>query len=288
MQQDSATEPRAELTIDGARVRYVDVGAGDPLVLLHGYPQSSACWRKQIGGLARSRRVIAPDWPGWGASERSLALSYEYDLEVTRIGRLLDALGLGAVDLATHDYGGFLGLGFVIAHPTRVRRFAILNSRAHRTFPWPSYLQFATFSALGRSRFLRGLVERLPLGTIHRRSLARYVRKGCFDPARLERYVGWMDDAAGRRWLAHFFAGYEVAIRPALGAGLASITCPTAVIWGDRDPFCPFTTAEDLARRIPGAGPAALTRIAGADHYVMEERPAEVLAALERWLARPV
>lgn len=288
MPPDVAIEPHAELTLDGVRVRYVDVGTGDPLVLLHGYPQSSACWRKQIGALARSRRVIAPDWIGWGSSERSLVPSCEYGVEVARIGRFLDALGLAAVDLATHDYGGFLGLGFVIAHPARVRRFAILNSRAHRTFPWPSYLQFATFSALGRSPALRGLVERIPLGTIHRRSLARYVRKGCFDAALLERYVGWMDDVAGRRWLAHFFAGYEVTVRPELGAGLASITCPTAVVWGDRDPFCPFATAEDLARRIPGAGSTALTRIAGADHYVMEERPAEVLAALERWLARPV
>lgn len=288
MPSEPSFEPRGDLLLDGAHIRYVDVGTGEPLVLLHGYPQSSACWRKQIAALAERRRVIAPDWFGWGASERSLAVSCEYGREVARIGRLLDALGLTAVDLATHDYGGFLGLGFVIAHPERVRRFAILNSRAHRTFPGPSYLQFAAFSALGRSDRLRGVVERLPLGAIHRRSLASYVEKGCFDRAQVDRYMGWMDDHAGRRWLAHFFAGYEVAIRPELGAGLASITCPTAVVWGDRDPFCPFATAEDLARRIPGAGPDGLTRIAGADHYVMEERPAEVLAGLEHWLARPV
>lgn len=287
MASEPAFEPRSEVTIDGARLRYVDVGAGEPLVLLHGYPQSSACWRKQIGALAAHRRVIAPDWLGWGRSERSLALSYDYAREVARIGGFLDTLGLARVDLATHDYGGFLGLGFVVAHPARVRRFAILNSRAHRTFPWPSYLEFAALSALGRSARLRGVVERLPLGAIHRRSLAHYVRKGCFDATQLEHYVGWMDDAAGRRWLARFFAGYEVAIRPELAAGLSGIGCPTAIVWGDDDPFCPFSTAEDLARRIPGAGPEALTRIAGADHYVMEERPAEVLAALERWLARP-
>ena len=269
------------ITLDGARLRYVDVGDGEPLVLLHGYPQSHECWRHQIPALAQRRRVIAPDWLGWGASERSLALDCTYDEEVARLGRLFDALDLRAFDLAVHDYGGFLGLGFLLRHPERVRRFAILNSRAHRTFPWPYYQQFALMSFLGRRPLVRPLLTQLPLGTIHRRSLATHVRKGCFDAAQLDRYVGWMDDPAGRRWLAHFFAGYDVAVRAELSAGLGRIRAPTAVIWGDRDPYCPFATAEDLATRIPGA---RLHRIAGADHYVMEERPPEVLTALAAWL----
>ncbi len=56
---------------------------------------------------------------------------------------------------------------------------------------------------------------------------------------------------------------------------------PTAVIWGDRDPYCPAWIARELAARSPEA---CLDWLPGADHYVMEERPAEVLAALERWL----
>ncbi len=273
--------PLREVTIDGARVRYLERGTGAPLLLLHGYPQSHLTWRHQIGPLAARRRVLAPDWPGWGASERSLALDCAYESEVDRLERLLDALELPAVDLAAHDYGGFLGLGFLLRRPARVRGFAILNSRAHRSFPLPYYQQFALFSALARSRALRPLLLRLPLATLHRRSLATYVRKGCFDRALLDGYVGWMDEPYGRRWFAHFFAGYRVAVRPELAAGIGSIRAPTAVIWGDRDPYCPFTTAEELAARIPGA---RLHRIAGADHYVMEERPREVLAALESWL----
>ena len=275
------TPPLRAITLDGARLRYLEVGDGEPLVLLHGYPQSHATWRHQIPALAEKRRVIAPDWLGRGTSERSLALDCAYDQEVARLARLFDALGLEMFDLATHDYGGFVGLGFLLRHPDRVRRFAILNSRAHRSFPSPYYQQFALMSFLGRHAALRPLLTSLPLGTIHRRSLAAYVRKGCFDAAQLDRYVGWMDDPSGRRWLAHFFAGYEVAIRPELAAGLTTIRAPTAVMWGDRDPYCPFATAESLAARIPGA---RLHRIAGADHYLMEERSREVLAALEAWL----
>ncbi len=88
--------------------------------------------------------------------------------------------------------------------------------------------------------------------------------------------------ALAKRWFSHFFADYRVQTRPELDLGLRGIRCKTAVIWGDRAPYCPFAIAEDLAAKIPGAD---LHRIAGADHYVMEERPDEVLSALTAWLA---
>ncbi|MBB4685743.1 alpha/beta fold hydrolase [Amycolatopsis jiangsuensis] len=279
MTVDSGTT--RELTLDGCRLRYREAGRGEPLLLLHGYPQSHLTWRHQIGSLAARRRVIAPDWPGWGASGRSRALGCEYDVEVARLGRLLDALGLDRVDLAGHDYGGFLGLGFVLGHPERIGRFAILNSRAHRTFPAPYYQLFGLLGILGRRPVLRELLARLPIGGMNRIALARYVRKDCFDHATLGHYLGWLDTREGRRWFAHYFAGYDVRPRPELDAGLSSIRCPTTVIWGDQDPATPFAIGEDLARRIPGA---TLVRIRGADHYVMEERPDEVTAALTTWL----
>ena len=70
---------------------------------------------------------------------------------------------------------------------------------------------------------------------------------------------------------------------PELGPGLGRIDCPTAVIWGDRDRYIPFETARELAEHIPGA---TLTQLTGGDHYIMEERPAEVTAALLELLSR--
>jgi pimeloyl-ACP methyl ester carboxylesterase len=228
--------------------------------------------------------VIAVDWFGWGESERSLAVAPEYEQEVARIGRLLDALGLARVNLFGHDYGGFLGLGFAVRWPGRLRRLAILNSRAQRTFPLGSYAQFGALSLMARTPGLRSLLEMMPIHTAHVRSLGRYVANGSFSAADLERYIGWMRSRAGRRWFAHFYEHYRVAVRPELAAGCRNVTAPAAVIWGDADPFCPFATAEELARLLPRA---RLTRLAGADHYVMEERPAEVADALQRLLAEP-
>ncbi|MGH3636881.1 MAG: alpha/beta fold hydrolase, partial [Mycobacterium sp.] len=70
---------------------------------------------------------------------------------------------------------------------------------------------------------------------------------------------------------------------PELAAGLDEIRCPTAIIWGDRDPYIPFETARELADRIPNA---TLTCLRGGDHYIMEERPDEVTSALLDLLAR--
>ncbi|WP_063037121.1 alpha/beta fold hydrolase [Nocardia pseudovaccinii] len=282
-QAESTFELR-EVTVDGARLRYVDVGQGDPLVLLHGWPESHAAWRHQIGPLALSRRVIAPDWLGWGASDRDTNLSCDYDSEVERIGRMLDALGLERVDLACHDYGGFLGLGFLQRHPERVRRFAILNSRGQGIFTPPYYVLFGLLTVLARTALLRPLVTARAIQWVHRVGLAPYVRNGSFDSQQLRRYLAVLDTGAGRRWNAHFWSGYRVRIRPELAAGLGAISCPTTVIWGDRDPAIPFRTARELAEAIPYA---TLVRIDGGNHFIMEERPDEVTEALRAWLLRP-
>src|SRR5579871_3346607 len=107
------------LTIEGATVAHEDAGAGEPVVLLHGYPQSHLTWRHHIPILARTHRVIAIDWPGWGASDRLATLRYDYDTECSRLGLILDALGLDRCNLFAHDYGGYLALGYLARHSDR-------------------------------------------------------------------------------------------------------------------------------------------------------------------------
>lgn len=127
------------------------------------------------------------------------------------------------------------------------------------------------------------VVHHLPLRRLHHLVLRQYRTLGCFDDALEDEYLGWMDTARGRRTFVEFFTNYNVPVVPELAAGLGRIDCPTAVIWGDRDRYIPFATARELAERIPGA---TLTRLAGADHYIMEERPDDVTAALLELLTR--
>ncbi|OBG26582.1 alpha/beta fold hydrolase [Mycobacterium sp. E3198] len=262
--------------VDGRKVFGVTTGSGEPVLLLHGYPQSASCWRHQIAALAEDHHVVAPDWPGFGRSDPP-STPPTFDNEIDRIERFVQRLGWQRFNLFAHDYGGFIGLGYTIRHPDRVQRLALLNTRAHGVFrPW-----FYRFS-LGQHRIathpvLSAAARRLPLGSLHHLALARYRKLGCFDTAVEAEYLGWMDTARGRRTFWEFFAQYPVPAVRWLTDGLAGIRRPVAVIWGDRDPYVPFDTARELADRIPHA---TLTRLRGADHYVMEERPREVTDAL--------
>lgn len=279
-----ALAERRELIVDGTRFSVVEAGRGEPALLLHGYPQSLLTWRHQIAPLAQTHRVVAPDWLGWGASERRFDQPPRYWAEVARLGALLDALDMPACNLIAHDYGCFLALGLMARHPERVLRLALLNARAHRRFPPATYAMFAVIRAAALVPRVQRLAEQLPLGTLHRRLMRPHIARGSFDATLLEHYVGWLDEREGRRWLLHFFRHYQLGLQPELVAALPRISCPASVIWGDRDPFCPWAIAEDLAQRIPHA---TLTRIEGASHFVMEERPAEVLTSLQALLRRP-
>jgi pimeloyl-ACP methyl ester carboxylesterase len=163
-----------------------------------------------------------------------------------------------------------------------VLRLAVLNSRAHNVFrPW-----FYRFSQSQRWAVTQtpGVVRRIPLRRMHHHALRRYRALGCFDTTLEDEYLGWMDTPQGRRAYIDFFANYHVEAVPGLADSLGKIVCPTAVIWGDRDPYIPFQTAREIAERIGGA---TLTRLRGGDHYIMEERPEEVTEALLQLLARP-
>ncbi|WND37348.1 alpha/beta hydrolase [Streptomyces sp. BB1-1-1] len=283
-----ADRPRARSVMadGGASVACWESGPPDaePVLLLHGYPANHHCWRHQIPPLADRYRVITPDLLGWGESDRPLHLSFDYDTEVTRLARLLDALGLDSVNLVGHDYGGFLALGLTETHPGRVRRLAVLNSRAHATFTRPWYAVFSLISLVGRTPALRPAAMRLPYAAIHRRSFAPLVRAGHLDTGVLADYVDWMDTPEGRRWLLHYFGDYRTPPRPELRRHLRDIACPTAVIWGRADPYLSPSIATHLAGSIPDA---ELTMLDGTGHWVMDESPAEVTAALSRLLARP-
>jgi pimeloyl-ACP methyl ester carboxylesterase len=263
------------------KAAHIEAGNGEPVLLLHGYPQSASCWRHQIPALAEHHRVIAADWPGFGRSEPP-ATPPTYDAEVERIGRLADSFGLDRFNLFAHDYGGFLGLGFAQRHPERVMRLALLNTRAHNIFrPWFYRFSLGQHWVAGHAP---ALLRRLPLKRMHHVALRPYRTLGCFDERLEDEYLGWMDTTRGRKTFVDFFTNYHVPAVPGLAAGLALIGCPTAIIWGDRDRYIPFSTARELTHGIPGA---TLTRLTGGDHYIMEERPDEVTAALLELLARP-
>ena len=109
------------------QLHYVTLGEGEPVVLLHGWPQSWYAWRFIMPELAKNYRVIAPDLRGLGDSSRPLE-GYDKKTVAHDVWRLLhDHLGFSEFSLVGHDWGGPVGYALAAAHPEAVRKLAVLD-----------------------------------------------------------------------------------------------------------------------------------------------------------------
>ena len=114
--------------VRGARLHVADSGgSGPPVMLLHGWPQHWWTWHEVISLLAPDFRVLALDLRGFGWSEAT-PRGYRKDELAEDVVGVLDALGLDAVNLVGHDWGGVVGFIVCVEHPERVRRFVPMNT----------------------------------------------------------------------------------------------------------------------------------------------------------------
>ena len=121
--------PPRYVEVNGLRLHYVEVGAGDPILCLHGEPTWSFLYRKMIPTLARHGRVIAPDFIGFGRSDKLTEIGeYSYRLHYEMLAGFIAALDLRRITLVCQDWGGILGLPAATHMPERFDRLVIMNT----------------------------------------------------------------------------------------------------------------------------------------------------------------
>ncbi|UYZ61508.1 alpha/beta fold hydrolase [Hymenobacter weizhouensis] len=113
---------------DGQRLHYVDEGQGPVLLFVHGTPSWSFEFRQQIKGLASSYRCVALDHIGFGLSDKPEHYDYRPQQHAHNLEHLIEHLGLRAITLIVHDFGGPIGLAYAVQQARNVRRLVILNS----------------------------------------------------------------------------------------------------------------------------------------------------------------
>jgi haloalkane dehalogenase len=114
------------------RLHYVDEGEGRPVLFLHGNPTWSFLYRHLVDGLSDGYRCIAPDYLGFGLSEKPTGWSYRPSAHAVTIERLVADLDVEDVVLVVHDWGGPIGASFAAGHPEKVAGFVVMNS-----WTWP-------------------------------------------------------------------------------------------------------------------------------------------------------
>ena len=114
----------------GFRMHYVDEGAGEPIVCLHGEPTWGYLYRNFIPRLSASHRVVVPDHMGFGKSETPQDRSYTLRSHVENLVALVEELDLTDITLVLQDWGGPIGTQFTVRYPERVKRLVLMNTIA--------------------------------------------------------------------------------------------------------------------------------------------------------------
>ena len=120
-------QPRFSVT-PGFRMHYVDEGAGEPIICLHGEPTWGYIYRKFIPALAESWRIVVPDHMGFGKSETPQDRAYTLETHVDNLAALVEELDLEGITLVGQDWGGPILAAYTVRHPERVKRVCLLNS----------------------------------------------------------------------------------------------------------------------------------------------------------------
>ncbi len=250
---------------DGLRMHYVDEGAGDPVLLLHGEPTWAFLYRKLIPELVGSARCIAPDYFGFGRSDKPTEPGfYTYDRHVESISRFAAALDLRNITLVVQDWGGPIGFRFAVESPERIARLVVLNTGIGARAPSEEWLRFQAFMRRVGTEIVAGQLIRLSLvQPVADEVISAYDAPFPVPEARvgIVRFPELVPTSS-----EHPNAARMLEVREEL----RSFDRPALVLFSDSDPIFSRRAAEVMAGLLPNAelDPA----LPGAGHFLQEDQ----------------
>lgn len=266
---------RDGLTFD---VRDAGPADGDPVVLLHGFPQDSTAWDRVVPALHQhGLRTLAPDQRGYSPMARPRGRGH-YRLRETAddVVALLDAAGLGSAHVVGHDWGGIVGWALGAWYPERVRTLTALS------VPHPGAMAraMATSDQALRSSYvglfqLPVLPERLLLAG-NGAALRGVLRRGGLPDDAVDRYVRRMREPAALTAALNWYRALPWSGRDPVGR----VRVPTLHVWSTGDAFLGRAATEDTARFVDA--PYRLEVLEEVTHWIPElapERTAELVTA---------
>lgn len=274
--------------VDGVRIAYREAGPSDGpvLLLLHGFPTSSRMFRNLIPALADKYHLIAPDYPGFGASDAPDHARFAYSF--AHLASLMDGftgkLGLTRYALYMQDYGAPIGYRLALKHPERVSALIIQNGNAYEEglspFWTPLKAAWADPSAAHRNALRAGLTLEA--------TRAQYV-DGVKDPSHIDP-DNWLIDyglmlrPGVDEIMLDLFIDYRtnVALYPDFHAFFRDRRPPTLIAWGKNDAIFPTAGAEAYRRDLPDAE----LHLLNSGHFALEDQGPEIATLMRDFLGR--
>jgi pimeloyl-ACP methyl ester carboxylesterase len=246
----------------------------DPVLCVHGFPESSHTWRHLLPAVAATgRRAVALDLPGYGDSPPDPPGTWERHVEALERFRL--AVELERVVLVVHDWGGLIGLRWACDHAESVAALVISNTCFFPDGEWHE---------TGRTLRTEGQGEAL-IDSVSRDGLAALLgRLGHgFDDRVVDEYWKAFESEDGRRGMLELFRSGDLEKLEPYQGRLAALEAPTLVIWGENEEYTPSVHAKRFGREIPHA---EVVMIDNAGHFLWDDEPEacsqEVVAFLGR------
>jgi haloalkane dehalogenase len=268
------------IEIDGLTLGYRELGAGAPVLLLHGWPTSSWLWRDVMEPISRSNRVIALDLPGFGASDKPLDQHYGFRYFDGVLDGFLAALEIERLSLAVHDLGGPVGVHWVIQNQARVERLALLNTLLYPQTSWA----VKVFVAACTLPLARGWITS-PAGIRFAMRLG-VNEKSLIEGSTLEGYQAPFESKEARRALAATGRDLGVGGLKRIEAALPNLRIPVRIIYGEDDRILP-DVAKTMTRVSEDVGGAEITGLADVGHFCQEERGTEIGELLAAFFGEP-
>ena len=274
--------PLHTVDVKGQHMAYLELGQGQPVILIHGFGGSMWQWEHQQRSLSASFRLITPDLIGSGLSAKP-EIEYRPDQMLDYFVGFMDALHIQRAALVGNSMGAGLAMGMSLAHPERVSRLVLIgglpaNVRERVTSPSikraldttaPSWL-----ASFGNWLFGGAMIETVLKEIVHDPAL--------LTPAVLER--------SNRNRQRPGIIPPLMTVQDTLplwengfATRIGEIGHPTLIVWGEEDRVFPLPVGEELNRTIKGS---TLVRIPSAGHIPMWERPDLTNRAIIEFLQR--
>lgn len=264
--------------VNGIQMHYVEAGQGPPVFLLHGFPETSFAWRKQIPALSRRFRVIVPDLRGYGYTEKPPA-GYDKRTMARDIFELMRLLGYEKIVLVGHDRGARVATRFAKDYPGALDRLVILDNIPTRIV----FNRMDAEIARGHWFFIFNNVPDLPEALITGREelwLRFIFAQWCynpevFSPSELAEYVRAYSQPGALRGAFNDYRACREDVAQDEADAATLIACPTLVVWGENFKLNPplFDVMEvwrGMAKDVRGIS------IPQCGHLPHEEQPALV------------
>ena len=280
---------RRSLTTAFGRIAYIERGAGDVALFLHGFPLNGFQWRGALERLSPYRRCIAPDFLGLGFTQVAAGQSVAPAAQAAMLAALLDALSIGSVDLIANDSGGAVAQLFTLRYPERVRTLLLTNCDVEPDSPPAALLpvlELARAGAFADAWLAPWLADKRLARSAQGLGGMCYSKSDQPTDDAIDYYLAPLVSSAERKRLLH---AYATALDPNPLAGIESqlkaCATPIRIVWGTADTIFSPDSPGYLDRILPNS--RGVRRIEGAKLFWPEEYP-EIVAeeALNLWKAR--